>query len=148
VELFYATAWKVHHNSNRLGYRLIGPAPRFARTDGGEGGRHPSNIHDCAYAIGTVNFTGDVPIILTADGPSLGGFVSIATVVAAELWKVGQARANDTIRFRRLTTSRALGLRRRQERLLRDLAAGRGTTTASAATPNGRADGEPQGGRG
>src|SRR5689334_18743260 len=47
-------------------------------------GNHPSNIHDCEYAIGTINFTGDMPIILTADGPSLGGFVCIATVVRAE----------------------------------------------------------------
>lgn len=121
VELFYATAWQVHHNSNRLGYRLIGPSPQFARAEGGEGGRHPSNIHDCAYAIGTVNFTGDAPVILTVDGPSLGGFVSMATIAAAEIWKVGQARAGDTIRFRRVTMAQALQLRRREERLLRDL---------------------------
>ena len=38
-------------------------------------GLHPSNIHDCEYAIGSINFTGDSPVILTRDGPSLGGFV-------------------------------------------------------------------------
>lgn len=122
VDLFYETAWQVHHNSNRLGYRLVGPSPQFARADGGEGGRHPSNIHDCAYAIGTINFTGNAPVILMVDGPSLGGFVSIATIIAAEIWKVGQARAGDTIRFRRVTMAQALQLRRHQERLLRGLA--------------------------
>ncbi len=48
---------------------------KWARTDGGEAGLHPSNVHDNAYAIGAVDFTGDMPVILGPDGPSLGGFV-------------------------------------------------------------------------
>lgn len=44
--------------SNRLGVRLEGPAPQWARNDGGEGGSHPSNVHDHVYALGTINFTG------------------------------------------------------------------------------------------
>ena len=43
---------------NRLGIRLNGPKPRFARSDGGGGGSHPSNVHDHTYALGTINFTG------------------------------------------------------------------------------------------
>ena len=31
VEAFYATAWQVHHHSDRTGIRLIGPAPEWAR---------------------------------------------------------------------------------------------------------------------
>ena len=46
---------------NRLGIRLQGPRPQFARKDGGEGGSHPSNVHDHVYAIGTINFTGILP---------------------------------------------------------------------------------------
>lgn len=48
--------------SNRLGIRLQGPRPKFARTDGGEGGSHPSNVHDHVYALGTINYTGKFPI--------------------------------------------------------------------------------------
>lgn len=70
--------------------RLNGPRPSWTRTDGGEGGSHPSNVHDHTYAIGTVNFTGDMPVILMVDGPSLGGFVCPATIVSTELWKIGQ----------------------------------------------------------
>ena len=44
--------------SNRLGVRLLGPRPQFARKDGGEGGSHPSNVPDHIYALGTINFTG------------------------------------------------------------------------------------------
>jgi urea carboxylase len=75
----------------------------WARDDGGEAGLHPSNIHDNAYAIGAVDFTGDMPVILGPDGPSLGGFVCPATIVQAELWKMGQLRPGDKVRFKRLT---------------------------------------------
>lgn len=99
VETFFSADWEVHYNSSRTGVRLNGPRPAWARADGGEAGLHPSNIHDNAYAIGSVDFTGDMPVILGPDGPSLGGFVCPATVIAADLWKLGQLRPGDTIRF-------------------------------------------------
>ncbi len=84
--------------------RLIGPKPRWARRDGGEAGLHPSNIHDNAYAVGALDFTGDMPIILGPDGPSLGGFVCPFVVIQADLWKVGQLAPGDTIQLKPLTT--------------------------------------------
>jgi urea carboxylase len=72
---FFATDWEVHYNSSRTGVRSDRPQPQWARSDGGEAGLHPSNIHDNAYAIGAIDFTGDMPVILGPDGPSLGGFV-------------------------------------------------------------------------
>jgi urea carboxylase len=111
IEMFFSTAWKVHYNSDRTGVRLIGPKPRWARKDGGEAGLHPSNIHDNAYAIGTIDFTGDMPVMLGPDGPSLGGFVCPATIVEAEIWKMGQLKAGDIVRFCRLSLSQADRLR-------------------------------------
>ncbi|MEU7057504.1 urea carboxylase [Streptomyces sp. NPDC046197] len=99
IDALYATDYKVHHNSARTGVRLIGPKPRWARQDGGEAGLHPSNIHDTPYAVGALDFTGDTPIILGPDGPSLGGFVCPAVVASGELWKLGQIRPGDTVRF-------------------------------------------------
>jgi urea carboxylase len=99
VQTFFATSWRVHYNSNRTGVRLIGPKPEWARRDGGEAGLHPSNIHDNAYAIGAIDFTGDMPVILGPDGPSLGGFVCPAVIVDADLWKTGQLRPGDSVRF-------------------------------------------------
>ena len=135
---------------------MEGPRPKFARTDGGEGGSHPSNVHDHVYAIGeprwlaglvrwlagslaaamassaaqlplellwlpanpwpsppsppptsagTINFTGDMPVALLVDGPSLGGFVCPATITTTELWKMGQVRPGDAVRFKKLTVS-------------------------------------------
>lgn len=107
IDMFFATDWEVHYNSSRTGVRLIGPRPAWARKDGGEAGLHPSNIHDNAYAIGAVDFTGDMPVILGPDGPSLGGFVCPATIVQAELWKMGQLRPGDTVRFKRLSQAQA-----------------------------------------
>lgn len=91
--------WRVHYNSNRTGVRLVGPKPQWARADGGEAGLHPSNIHDNPYAIGAVDFTGDMPIILGPDGPSLGGFVCPFVVIAADQWKIGQLAPGDRLRF-------------------------------------------------
>ncbi|HEY7883845.1 MAG TPA: 5-oxoprolinase/urea amidolyase family protein, partial [Cellvibrionaceae bacterium] len=68
IHTFFNHAWEVHYNSSRTGIRLIGPKPQWARSDGGEAGMHPSNIHDNAYAFGTVDFTGDMPVILGPDG--------------------------------------------------------------------------------
>ncbi|MGF6265851.1 urea carboxylase [Paraburkholderia youngii] len=93
------TEWEVHFNSSRTGVRLIGPKPEWAREDGGEAGLHPSNIHDNPYAVGAVDFTGDMPVILGPDGPSLGGFVCPVTVIEADLWQVGQLKAGDKVRF-------------------------------------------------
>ncbi len=115
IASFFATDWEVHYNSSRTGVRLIGPKPRWARRDGGEAGLHPSNIHDNAYAIGAVDFTGDMPVLLGPDGPSLGGFVCPATIVQAELWKLGQLKPGDTLRFRSLTLSQANAMQRDQD---------------------------------
>ena len=99
IDDLYAAEYEVHFNSARTGVRLIGPRPRWARADGGEAGLHPSNIHDNAYAIGAIDFTGDMPIILGPDGPSLGGFVCPAVIASDELWKTGQLKVGDKVRF-------------------------------------------------
>ncbi|MET0135869.1 MAG: 5-oxoprolinase/urea amidolyase family protein [Kibdelosporangium sp.] len=110
VETFYRTDWQVHFNSARTGVRLVGPRPEWARPDGGEAGLHPSNIHDTPYSVGAVDFTGDLPILLGPDGPSLGGFVCPATVITRERWKLGQLRPGDTVRFVPVTPAGAARL--------------------------------------
>jgi urea carboxylase len=109
IETLFASEYEVHFNSARTGVRLIGPKPKWARMDGGEAGLHPSNIHDNAYAIGAIDFTGDMPIILGPDGPSLGGFVCPAVVTRDERWKIGQLRPGDKVRFVPILPSSASG---------------------------------------
>ena len=121
MQMFYGTDWEVHYNSSRTGVRLIGPKPQWARRDGGEAGLHPSNIHDNAYAIGSIDFTGDMPVILGPDGPSLGGFVCPATIVLADLWKVGQLRPGDRIRFKAVTLADATAALQQQDQAIATL---------------------------
>lgn len=120
---FFSHHWEVHYNSSRTGVRLIGPKPVWARPTGGEAGLHPSNIHDNAYAFGAVDFTGDMPVILGPDGPSLGGFVCPATVIQADLWKLGQLKAGDQVQFVPVSLQDAVALERELESALRELRA-------------------------
>lgn len=121
IETFFSTSYEVHYNSSRTGVRLIGPKPDWARTDGGEAGLHPSNIHDTAYAVGAIDFTGDMPIILGPDGPSLGGFVCPATIIKADLWKVGQLKPGNTVRFVCVDVDQAHTAQQQQDKALAGL---------------------------
>lgn len=121
IQTLFSHDYEVHYNSSRTGVRLIGPKPNWARDDGGEAGLHPSNIHDNAYAVGTIDFTGDMPVILGPDGPSLGGFVCPATIIKADLWKMGQLKAGDKVRFIPVSMQCAEQLERAQQNALHTL---------------------------
>lgn len=118
IETLYEATYLVDHNLDRTGVRLVGPKPQWARPDGGEAGLHPSNIHDTPYSVGALDFTGDTPILLGPDGPSLGGFVCPVTVTSADRWKLGQLTPGDRVRFVPVRASAAaplaaLGMSRR-----------------------------------
>lgn len=115
LDEFLSASWTVHYHSSRTGVRLIGPRPKWARQDGGDAGLHPSNIHDSAYSFGAIDFTGDMPVILGPDGPSLGGFVCPAAVIEADRWKLGQLKAGDEIRFVPTSEKEAVEITRRQQ---------------------------------
>ncbi len=133
IDMVAGTHWQVHYNSNRTGVRLVGPKPEWARKDGGEAGLHPSNIHDNPYAIGAVDFTGDMPIILGPDGPSLGGFVCPFVVIAADRWKIGQLAPGDRLRFVPVTLAEAQAADAAQRALLASGAALPDTTGSAIA---------------
>jgi urea carboxylase len=136
VDAILAAPWKVHYNSNRTGVRLVGPRPRWARRNGGEAGLHPSNIHDNPYAVGAVDFTGDMPILLGPDGPSLGGFVCPFVTIGADLWKLGQLAPGNTVHFECVDETTAAAAEHEQNELLTHLgheAPARTKSTARAA---------------
>ncbi|WP_067480068.1 urea carboxylase [Nocardia amamiensis] len=108
---FCTHPWRVGSHANRTGIRLEGPKPAWSRTDGGEAGLHPSNLHDNPYSVGALNVSGDTPILLGPDGPSLGGFACPLTVVSAHRWRLGQLRPGDTVRFVPVDDDKAAELR-------------------------------------
>ena len=92
---FFGSTWTVHYNSQphwRAADRAEA-APGRAATAARRGST-PRISTTTSTPIGAVDFTGDMPIILTRDGPSLGGFVCPVTIAKAELvegWS-GEAR--------------------------------------------------------
>ena len=119
LDAFFSEVHKVDRNANRLGYRLTPRQWKWARSDGGVAGKHPSNIIDNGYTVGSVNVSGDQPIILMRDGPSAGGFVCICCVVTGSLWKVGQAApGRDQLKFKKISYDEAIELRRKLEKNL------------------------------
>ncbi len=120
IRSFLKSEWTVHYHSSRTGVRLIGPKPDWARADGGEAGLHPSNIHDNAYAFGAIDFTGDMPVVLGPDGPSLGGFVCPAAVIEADRWKLGQLGAGDRVKLIAVTEREAHKLAQQYDAAIAD----------------------------
>ncbi len=116
LDTLTGSEYTVNFNSARTGIRLNGPIPQWVREDGGEAGLHPSNIHDNAYAIGTLDLTGDQSILLGPDGPSLGGFVCSVTTAKGELWKLGQLHPGDKVHFQLLTLEQAEKIRKNEEK--------------------------------
>ena len=72
-QALFNTKWTYSYSSGRSGIRLEGPAPSWARNDGGEGGSHPSNMVGYGCPLGGVSFTGDTGVILPMDGPNQTG---------------------------------------------------------------------------
>lgn len=116
-----SASYEVDYDSARTGVRLMGPAPQWAREDGGEAGLHPSNIHDNPYAIGALDLTGDQPILLGPDGPSLGGFVCPVAVALSQRWVLGQLRPGDAVHFQVLSLAEAGAVRERMEQAIADV---------------------------
>jgi urea carboxylase len=113
MQTFFSRPWSVDRNSNRTGIRLESHKFQWGRTSGGIAGGHPSNILDNSYPVGAVNVNGDLPVILGPDGPTAGGFVSMATVAQAAFWKIGQLRpVGDRVRFLEVTVEEAVALAR------------------------------------
>lgn len=123
IDMLYETTWKVSHNAARGGIRLIGPKPKWARSDGGEGGAHPSNVIEYGYPMGALNWTGDDPVIFPVDCPDFGGFISSHTIVKADFWKLGQVKAGDRIKYKAVALKDAIAARQRTEAFVEQVAA-------------------------
>jgi antagonist of KipI len=103
--------YRVSTLADRAGLRLEGP--RIAHRAGAD--LLPEGI-----APGGIQVPADgQPIVLGCDHPTTGGYAKIATVIAADLWRLGQAKPGDRLRFAAVEVEEARALYRRQEELLR-----------------------------
>ena len=104
IEKVYSAVWKIQPNSSRLGYRLEGPNFEFSQKAFEKPkacGSFPSNIFDTGYPVGGFNLAGQTPILLTADGPTAGGYMCPFIIASASLWKMGQCKLGGSLKFKR-----------------------------------------------
>ena len=109
-ETFYSSTYQVTEDANRMGLRLQGPpiclpASRHMITEG------------VALAAIQVPASGQ-PVILFVEQQTTGGYPKIANVIAADIYRVGQLRPRDEIRFELVSFDTARELLIEQERLL------------------------------
>lgn len=106
---FLGSAWRVSRASDRMGYRLEGEAIIAPAAD------LPSE----AACVGAVQVPPDgLPIVLMADGPTVGGYPKIAVVISADLPVMAQRVAGAPVQFQAVTVAEAqTALRHRRSSL-------------------------------
>ncbi len=110
-------AWEVSPLFDRVGVRLEGPPHKWKPPEKRPpSGAHPSNINLVYCGMGIINVTGEVPVVCGVDGISLTGYTSVATLISADMWKLGQVKAGDKIRFKAVTLSEAKNAREELEK--------------------------------
>lgn len=109
VRTFLSHPYKVSSRADRVGYRFEGPEFQFReRTKAVEAGSDPSNIVDDGNAIGAIQLPGGKEAIcMGPDGVSMGGYVKIGCLIAADMDRMAQAKPWDTVHFRAVTHEEA-----------------------------------------
>ena len=110
---FYAGAYRVSEESNRMGLRLEGP-PIALSPEHSSGGMITEGV-----ALGAIQIPeGGQPIILFVEQQTTGGYPKIANVISADLPSVGQLRPRDEIRFELVSWETARSALQEQEQIL------------------------------
>ena len=113
IDTLLRSTYQVSAQSDRMGYRLEGPA--IAHKDG------PDIVSD-GMPLGALQVPGDgMPIILLVDRGTTGGYAKIATVISTDMDRIAQAAPGDTIAFEAVTLEEAHDALREQQAVLRDL---------------------------
>ena len=112
-EDFFAAAWRVNGDSDRAGVRLTGPQAASPRPQDGD--VTPS-------VAGALHFHEGALVIHGPDGPTLSGLLRPATIARAELWKIGQLKSGDSVRFRAISNHQAAEMEEQMESCINELA--------------------------
>jgi antagonist of KipI len=114
LDVLTSQPYRIHPNSNRVGYRLTGPRLQHTRD---------ADIISDATPIGSIQVPASgEPIVLMADRQTTGGYAKIATVITADLSVAGQLAPGGEIRFVTCSHAEALDALRAQERALAEAA--------------------------
>jgi antagonist of KipI len=100
IETFFSSGYLVSPTSDRMGYRLEGPAlTHLGKTE----------LLSEGMTMGAIQIpSSGQPIVMMADSPTTGGYPKIGTVPSADLPLLAQcAPGRSRIRFRRTTVAKA-----------------------------------------
>jgi len=110
LAVLQSAPYVIAQNSDRMGFRLTGPALTHARS---------ADIISDATPLGVLQVPASgQPILLMADRPTAGGYPKIATVIAADMAVAGQLSPGDAITFQVCTLREAMAALIAQERFV------------------------------
>ncbi|USK58425.1 biotin-dependent carboxyltransferase family protein [Peribacillus asahii] len=110
---FVKNLFKVSSQSDRMGYRISGPALEL---------QHKRDILSEAVSNGSIQVPPDGnPIILLADRQTTGGYPKIAQVITTDLSLIGQLKPGESIQFSQVTLKEAEQLYIQKEQKLKQL---------------------------
>ncbi|MCW0234878.1 MAG: biotin-dependent carboxyltransferase family protein [Ferrovibrio sp.] len=113
IETFLSATYTVTKEADRMGIRLDGETVEHVRG---------ADIASEGVVTGSIQVPGNgKPIILMADRQTTGGYTKIATVISADLPRVGRMKPGDTLQFAAVTVAEAEAVRREQEKQVRRL---------------------------
>ena len=117
IETFFTTTYRVQAKANRVGYRFEGPKFKFKEIKRAkDAGSDPSNIVDDGNAIGAIQIPGGVePICLAVDGVSMGGYVKIAGLIAADMDRMAQLRIGAPMNFQKVDVDEARAILKQKQ---------------------------------
>lgn len=100
---FLAQSWRIGARGDRMACFLDGEPIRARSHD----------IVSDGIAMGAIQVPGTgLPLVLMADRQPTGGYPKIATVIGADLGRLAQARAGDSVRFAAVSVAVAVAARR------------------------------------
>ncbi len=113
IEMFFSHTWRVSYKASRFGVRYIGPNFNFKPRPPYQVKRDPkgdpSNIPSQGVPLGAIEIAGgEEPIAIGVDGPSSTGYAMLATIISADLWKIGQSKPDDWTSFKRVEMDEAI----------------------------------------
>lgn len=113
VNTFFSSQYTVTPESDRMGYRLEGPAIQH---------KAKADIVSDTLLPGAIQVPKNgEPIIIMRDAPTSGGYAKIAVAITPDISLLGQARPGDVIAFSKITLREAQQKTREFYRLLGSL---------------------------
>ena len=107
---FLASPYLITRDADRMGMRLDGPVLKHERG---------YNIVSDGIVTGAIQVPGTgQPIILLADHQTTGGYPKMATVISADISRMGRLRPGDTVKFIEVTADEAEKARFEHEKMV------------------------------